>query len=60
MTAAPHTVLPATATGNGFDVEIADFDRDGNRDLFLCNRASVGDDPEASGGVQRLLLERAR
>jgi hypothetical protein len=58
--AAPGAVLPATATGNGFDVEVADFDGDGRSDLFLCNRASLGDDAEASGGVQRLLLDKAR
>jgi hypothetical protein len=28
--------------------------------LFLCNRASLGNDPDGSGGVQRLLLNRAR
>jgi len=58
--AAPGTVLPASVDGNGFDVEVADFDGDGRNDLFLCNRASVGNDPEESGGVQRLLLNRAR
>jgi hypothetical protein len=34
------TILPTTAVGNGFDVEVADFDGDGIADLFLCNRAS--------------------
>jgi len=53
-------VLPASAVGNGFDVEVADFDADGLEDLFLCNRASLRDDPESSGGVPRLLLKRAR
>jgi hypothetical protein len=57
--AAPDTVLPRAANGNGFDVEVADFDGDGRTDLFLCNRASE-DDAEASGGVQRLLLGRER
>jgi hypothetical protein len=57
--AAPGTVLPRDADGNGFDVEVADFDGDGRTDLFLCNRASE-DDAEASGGVQRLLLGRPR
>ena len=38
--AAPGTVLPAAANGNGFDVEVADFDGDGRTDLFFCNRAS--------------------
>jgi len=41
--------------GNGFDVEVADFDGDGVADLFLCNRASTRQ-PAISGGVQRLLL----
>jgi hypothetical protein len=57
--AAPDSVLPASAGGNGFDVEVADFDGDGRADLFLCNRASLRNDPEGSGGVQRLLLRRA-
>jgi hypothetical protein len=56
--AAPGSVLSAEASGNGFDVEVADFDGDGAADLFLCNRASVGTDPGRSGGVQRLLLRR--
>jgi hypothetical protein len=58
--AAPNAVLPQAANGNGFDIEFADFDGDGRTDLFLCNRASLDDDPEASGGVQRLLLGRER
>jgi hypothetical protein len=53
-------VLPASAVGNGFDVEVADFDADGLKDLFLCNRASLRNDPQGSGGVPRLLLNRAR
>ena len=53
-------VLPESVAGNGFDVEVADFDGDGRNDLFLCNRASLRNDPEGSGGVQRLLLNRAR
>jgi hypothetical protein len=53
-------VLPASAVGNGFDVEVADFDGDGLDDLFLCNRASLRNDPHGSGGVQRLLLNSAR
>ncbi len=56
--AAPDSVLPASASGNGFDVEVADLDGDGHADLFLCNRASLRNDPEGSGGVQRLLLRR--
>jgi hypothetical protein len=56
-TAAAGTVLPSTVAGNGFDVEVADFDGDGREDLFLCNRASTGD-AEASGGVPHLLLRR--
>jgi hypothetical protein len=58
--AGPNAVLPAAANGNGFDIEVADFDGDGRTDLFLCNRASDGDDPVASGGTQRLLLGRDR
>jgi len=58
--AAPGTVLPPGADGNGFDVEVADFDGDGVADLFLCNRASTRQ-AAISGGVQRLLLgQRAR
>jgi hypothetical protein len=56
--AARDAILPATAEGNGFGIEVADFDGDGRTDLFLCNRASLPDDPGASGGVQRLLLGR--
>jgi hypothetical protein len=57
---APGVVLPDGADGNGFDIEVADFDGDGRSDLFFCNRASVDSAREASGGVQRLLLGRAR
>jgi hypothetical protein len=57
--AAADAILPRSADGNGFDVEVADFDGDGRVDLFLCNRAS-DNDAEASGGVQRLLLGRER
>jgi hypothetical protein len=57
--AAPNAVLPAAANGNGFDIEVADFDGDEQLDLFLCNRASTAD-AVAAGGVQRLLLGRAR
>jgi hypothetical protein len=56
--AAPGSVLPESADGNGFDVEVADFDGDGGADLFLCNRASLRNDAEGSGGIQRLLLRR--
>ena len=58
--AGAESVLPASATGNGFDTEVADFDGDGLADLFLCNRASLRDDPRGSGGQQRLLLRRPR
>lgn len=54
--AAPGAVLPLSAEGNGFDIEVADFDADGVADLFLCNRASMRDQAAASGGLQRLLL----
>jgi hypothetical protein len=56
--AAPGAILPAAAGGNGFDVEVADFDADGRSDLFFCNRAS-DDAALESGGLQRLLLGRA-
>jgi hypothetical protein len=61
--AQPGSILPATATGNGFDVEIADFNGDGANDLFLCNRASRTQNPQtaaATGGRQRLLFARPR
>jgi hypothetical protein len=58
-TAARDVVLPRGASGNGFDIEAADFDGDGRTDLFFCNRASL-DDAVASGGIQRLLLGRER
>jgi hypothetical protein len=60
--AAPGTVLPATADGNGFDIEVADFNGDGIADLFLCNRASIPEPSAAasSGGLQRLLFGEAR
>jgi hypothetical protein len=48
-------VLPQSATGNGFDVEVADFDGDGRVELLLCNRAS-GPTAARSGGVLRLLV----
>jgi hypothetical protein len=54
-------ILPVGADGNGFDIEVADFDADGYPDLFFCNRASIPDPPAAaasSGGQQRLLLGR--
>jgi hypothetical protein len=56
--AAPGAVLPAAANGNGFDIEVADFDGDGRTDLFFCNRASLDEDPVAAGGLQRLLLAK--
>jgi len=56
--AGANTVLPTTASGNGFDTEVADFDGDGRTDLFLCNRASLREDARGSGGQQRLLLRR--
>lgn len=54
------SVLPSEADGNGFDVEVADFDGDGLTDLFLCNRASSPAPGAAAdtGGLQRLLLGR--
>jgi hypothetical protein len=55
--AAPGTVLPPAVAGNGFGIEVADFDGDGRDDLFFCNRASTAN-AATSGGVQRLLLRR--
>jgi FG-GAP-like repeat len=59
--ARPGTILPAESAGNGFDVEVADFDGDGDgvADLFLCNRAGIPAPAAAAaraGGLQRLLL----
>src|SRR5690606_18326566 len=55
--AATDSVLPASVDGNGFDVEVADYDGDGLQDLFLCNRTSVAQstDQVRAGGLQRLL-----
>jgi hypothetical protein len=53
--AAEGTVLPRDADGNGFDIEVADFDADGITDLFFCNRASIAESAAGSGGLQRLL-----
>jgi hypothetical protein len=59
--AARDTVLPASVDGNGFDIEIADFDGDGRADLFLCNRASSPSPRGRSdaGGRAMLLMRRA-
>ncbi len=38
FTLATKRFFPDTATGNGFDVEAADFNGDGLTDLFLANR----------------------
>ena len=59
-TAETGSVLPASADGNGFDIEVADFNGDGHDDLFLCNRSSVANPGagSASGGQPRLLLRR--
>ena len=59
--AQPGGVLPRSAGGNGFDIEVADFDGDGGADLFLCNRASsrAPGAAAAAGGQPRLLLRRA-
>jgi len=46
--AAPGEVLPTSAIGAGFDIEFADFDGDGLRDLYLASR----------GTNDRLLLRR--
>jgi hypothetical protein len=57
VTAAGNEVLPASATGNGFDIEVADFNGDGRNELLLCNRAS-DPNPTRSGGTLRLLTPR--
>lgn len=56
--AEPGLVIASDVDGNGFDIEVADFDGDGLADLFLCNRASVPSVQEAAetGGRQRLLM----
>ena len=46
---APVDALPPTATGNVFDIVIADYDGDGLEDAFLASR----------GGPDRLLLRKA-
>lgn len=51
--AAAGTILPLSATGNGFDIEVADFDGDGRAELLACNRASSAN-ARQSGGVLRL------
>jgi hypothetical protein len=43
------SVLPAGLTGQGIDVEVADFDGDGRKDLYLSSYV---------GGTDRLLLAR--
>lgn len=58
--AAPGTIFADALEGNGFDIEVADFNADGRDDLFFCNRAGPsnarvrGD----AGGRSRLLLRR--
>ena len=56
--ASSGSVFSSEVRGNGFDIEVADFDGDGADDLFLCNRASSPRPGEAarSGGLQRLLI----
>lgn len=56
--ASPGSVLPADLGGNGFDIEVADFNDDGVSDLYICNRASIADPGAAAqtGGLQRLLI----
>jgi hypothetical protein len=52
--------LPLGVEGNGFDIEVADLNADGQADLFLCNRSSVANPgaSAASGGQPRLFLRR--
>lgn len=60
VVADPDSVLPSSVFGNGFDIEVADFNGDGGEDLFLCNRSYSRDPGEAvaAGGQPRLLLRR--
>jgi hypothetical protein len=55
---AEGSVLPESTDGNGFDIEVADFNGDGSEDLFFCNRSSVANPGAgvASGGQPRLLF----
>lgn len=49
--------LPLPLYGNSFDIEVADFNGDGNDDLFFCNRAAnVRSGNLARDGQSRLLL----
>lgn len=45
--------------GNGFDIEMADFDADGHADIFLCNRlAGMLTELTRADGTSRLLLRQ--
>ena len=35
------TILPVDAVGRGLDVEFADFNGDGKKDLYMCSRGTV-------------------
>lgn len=49
--------LPDPLYGNGFDIEVADFNGDGNDDLFFCNRLANSRAPNIErDGRSRLLL----
>lgn len=58
--AAAGAIFPDALDGNGFDIEVADFDGDGQDDLFFCNRAGSSNlrARADSGGRSRLLLRR--
>ncbi|MEJ8566921.1 FG-GAP repeat domain-containing protein [Elongatibacter sediminis] len=55
--AAAGSILPESVNdrGIGFDIQVADFDGDGQEDLFFCNRAIPRTDPLV-GGQSSLLL----
>jgi len=49
--------LPYPLYGNTFDIEVADFNGDGDNDLFFCNRAAnMRSGNNARDGQSRLLL----
>jgi hypothetical protein len=51
-------VLPSTMVGHGWDVEVADLDKDGALDMYLCSRP--GQDRFAKGLIQQPVGIRPR
>ena len=51
--------LPKPLYGNSFDIEVADFNGDGNDDLFFCNRAANSRSDRRRDGQSRLLIYQA-